>query len=147
MASTSSGNKENNLEEAKEAVEGSLSYPVLEANISVRRRRRATKFLAEDLLFVVEFQQSEQGGNLPLLSVLVTVYKAVLELIKRLKTYFDDKKKRYSFFSCSVDGMTSSVYTGALELHKEKNSDLAGAVLRPLFLYLCSKTAHIIIRL
>ena len=93
MASTSSGNKENNLEEAKEAVEGSLSYPVLEANISVRRRRRATKFLAEDLLFVVEFQQSEQGGKLPLLSVLVTVYKAVLELIKRLKTYFDDKKK------------------------------------------------------
>ena len=101
----------------------------MEAVVTVRRRRRAKAFQCEDLLFVVEFKQSATAGNLRLLSVLMTVYSSILELVRKLKVYFDDKKKRYCFFSCSVDGMTSSIYTGAQDLHNEPEDQIANAVL------------------
>ena len=77
--------KETNLAQAREAFESSISYPVLEANITFRRRKRGTKFLAEDLLFVIEFKESAQGGRLPIMSCLITMYKVVLSLVTKLR--------------------------------------------------------------
>ena len=92
MASTSQ-EKGNDLEEAKQAFETTVRHPDLEAVVTVRRRRRAKAFQCEDLLFVVEFKQSATAGNLRLLSVLMTVYSSILELVRKLKVYFDDKKR------------------------------------------------------
>ena len=68
----------------------------------------------------------------------MTVYSSILELVRKLKVYFDDKMKRYCFFSCSVDGMTSSIYTGAQDLHNEPEDQIANGILYPLQLYLTS---------
>ena len=92
MSSTSQG-KGNDLEEAKQAFETTVHHPDLEAVVTVRRRRRAKAFQCEDLLFVVEFKQSATAGNLRLLSVLMTVYSSILELVRKLKVYFNDKKQ------------------------------------------------------
>ena len=128
------------MDDARKVFEGSLAYPTLEANFEVRRRKRASNFCVEDLVFVVEFKRGGQGGNLPLLSVMRTVDKVLIQVIQKLKDYFDETQKRYCFFSCSVDSMTSSIYSGMRNLYDESEEDLASAVLRPLFVYLCSKT-------
>ena len=76
------------MEGAKKAFETTINHGgSLNAVISVRRRLRAKTFDCEDLLFVVEFKQSTQGGSLPLMDCLVAVYRSVLDLVKNLKTY------------------------------------------------------------
>ena len=64
--------KESDLEGAKRAVETTVTAQNVEADITVRRRRRGTRFTAHDLLFVIQFRQSDLG-NLPVLNVLISV--------------------------------------------------------------------------
>ena len=92
--STSKGiEKENNLEIAQNEFEKTIRTPELIATISVRRRQRTrAQFMSADLLFEVRFSQSRQG-NLTLLSCLVGIYHVILELVRKLKTFFDDDKE------------------------------------------------------
>ena len=71
--------KELDLQGAKEAVETTVTTQHLEADITVRRRRRGTRFTAQDLLFVIHFRHSDLG-SLPVLNVLISVYHSVLTL-------------------------------------------------------------------
>ena len=85
MASTSQ-EKGRDLEGAKKAFETTISHDdTLNTVISVRRRLRAKTFECEDLLFVVEFKQSTQGGSLPLMDCLVAVYRSVLDQVNKTK--------------------------------------------------------------
>ena len=118
------------LQQVKNNFEGTLPYGQMEVNITVRRRRMADRFCAEDLTFI----------NLTLLDCIIFIHQSLKEMIRRLKEEFDDGMKRYCFFSCSVDQMTSSIYSGMRDLHDETEDDLASAIIRPLYVYLCSKT-------
>ena len=131
---------QSDLEKAKNTFEGVVPYETLEVNIKVRRRMMGTAFCAQDIVFVLEFKQTGQAGNLPLLACMLTIHQALLELVRRLKTEFDNGMKRLCFFSCSVDQMTSSIYSGIQNLYAESEEDLVGAIIYPLFVYLCSKT-------
>ena len=113
-------------------METTVTAQNVEADITVRRRRRGTRFTAQDLLFVIQFRQSDLG-NLPVLNVLISVYHAVLTLVRRLKEYFSDKKKRLAFFSAGVEGMRSKLYGGGRDLFGEKETTIASSIMRPLF--------------
>ena len=117
--STSSGvSKETNLDLAKEVFEKKIPSPRIDAEIVVRRRKRGKAFVAEDILFEIQFRQSS-SGNLPLLSVVVSVYHVLKEIVEKLKGFYDDKKRRLAFFSSHVDQMTSSIYSGGRSIHEE----------------------------
>ena len=139
--STSRGiEKETNLEIAQEEFEKTVTTPELKATISVRRRHRMpAQFMSADLLFEIRFSQSRQG-NLSLLSCLVGIYHVILELVRKLKTFFDDDKTRLCFFSCSAGDQISGLYSGGYELYKTKERVLANSIIMPLFNYLCSKS-------
>ena len=136
----SNSNALSDLQSAKDTFEGVLAYDTLEVNIKVRRRMMASSFCAEDIVCVLEFKQTGEMGNLPLMACMLTIHQALLELVRRLKTEFDNGMKRLCFFSCSVDQMTSSIYSGMRDLFGELEEDLVGAIIHPLFVYLCSKT-------
>ena len=128
------------LQSAKDTFEGVLTNETLEIDIKVRRRMMGTSFCAEDIVFVLEFKQTGQVGNLPLMACMLTIHQALLELVRRLKSEFDSGMKRFCFFSCSVDQMVSSIYSGMQDLYGESEETLVAAIIRPLFNYLCSKT-------
>ena len=121
MASTSSSNSDqpqsrmasnSDLQQARLDFEGVLPYGDLEVDIKVRRRMMGTKFCAEDLTFVIQFKQVGQTGTLPLISCMLTIHQALLDVIGRLKANFDNGMKRYCFFSYAIDQMTSGIYSG-----------------------------------
>ena len=106
-------------------------------NITVRRRKRALRHVATDLLFVVTFSQSD-AGELPVLNCLIGVYEAILTLIRKLKNYFNDQKRRLCFFSTNLKSMKSPTFSGGQDLYGEKEEEICKSVLKPLFNYLCS---------
>ena len=95
---TTKSDKEHDLEAARRNFETTQSTPNLKVNIAVRRRRRALRHVATDLLFVVTFSESD-AGELPVLSCLIGVYETILTLIRKLKSYFNDQKRRLCYFS------------------------------------------------
>ena len=127
------------LQQAKLDFEDVLPYGDLEVDIKVRRRMMGTKFCAEDLTFVIQFKQVGQTGALPLISCMLTIHQALLDVIGRLKANFDNGMKRYCFFSCAIDQMTSAIYSGMQDLYNETEEQLASSILRPLLNYLVSK--------
>ena len=131
--------EDTNLKKVQEEFESSTRTPLIEATIEVRRRRRAKKFLAEDILFVVSFAPGEQGA-LSLLNVLTSIYEVVLTLLRRLRSHFkaDEKTKRIVFFSANTRDMVSSLFTGGQDLHGQSLQSLANAIMRPLFLFCTS---------
>ena len=135
--STSQSDKEHDLEAARKSFESTLSTPTLKVNITVRCRRRALRHVATDLLFIVTFSESD-AGELPVLSCLIRVYESILTLIRKLKRYFDDQKRRLCFFCANLKSMTSPVFSGGRDLFGEKEQEICNAVLKPLFAYLCS---------
>ena len=119
--------KELDLDAAKAEVESTITTQTVEADITVRRRRRGTRFTAQDLLFVIQFRESDLGP-LPVIAVLVSVYHAVITLIRRLRHYFSDEQRRLAFFSASVDSMVSKLYSGARDLFRESEQSLANSI-------------------
>ena len=103
---SASRDKEANLPAAKEAFESSYSTQTLKINIEVRRQKRGVKDVAEDLSFVVSFSASE-AGNLPILDCHIGVCQSILTLIRKLKGYFNDGKRRFTFFSANLESMIS----------------------------------------
>ena len=89
-AGTSASDKEKNLELAERAFTSTQTYRALEAKVSVRRRQRGLRHVAEDILFVVSFGESHEG-NMPILKVLLTVHQSILTLVRKLKSFFNDK--------------------------------------------------------
>ena len=83
--------KENDLERARQTFEDQTKTQELVTSITVRRRRRGLRHVAQDLLFIITFSESD-GGAIPILNVLVTIYQSIIELIRKLKKYFNDKK-------------------------------------------------------
>ena len=126
------------LDSAKTAFESVSSTPTLKATITVRRRKRETRHVAQDLLFSIIFSQSD-SGNIPVLTTLIGVHGIVLTLVQKLKTYFDDQQRRLVFFSANVDQMTSAIHSGGSDLHGEPEEEITKTILQPLFAYLCSK--------
>ena len=124
------------LQQAKNNFEGTLPYGQMEVNITVRRRRMADRFCAEDLTFIMEFNQT--GQNITLLDCIISIHQSLKEMIRRLKEEFDDGMKRYCFFSCRVDQMTSSIHSGLRDLYEEPEDQLASSIMTPLLLYLAS---------
>ena len=117
---TSNSNKEHDLGAARKKFESTQTTPTLQVNIIVRRRRRALRHAATDLLFVVSFSESD-AGELPVLNCLIVVYESILALIRKLKNYFNDKKRRLCFFSASLNSMTSTVFSGGQNLHNQQD--------------------------
>ena len=134
---TIKSDKEHDLEAAKRNFETTQSTPILKVNIAVRRRRRALRHVATDLLFVVTFSESD-AGELPVLNCLIGVYETILTLIRKLKNYFNDQKRRLCFFSANLKSMTSPTFSGGQDLYGEKEDQICKNVLKPLFNYLCS---------
>ena len=134
-----SGIDKQDLDLAKRTFDSETSTPTVKANIIVRRRRRPTRHVAQDLLFSVTFSQS-QAGNIPVLTCLLGVYEIILNLVHKLKTYFDDKRQRLCFFSASVDKMVSPIHSGGRDLHNEPEEEITKAILEPLFAYLTSNS-------
>ena len=124
------------LQQVKNNFEGTLPYGQMEVNITVRRRRMADRFCAEDLTFIMEFNQT--GQNLTLLDCIISIHQSLKEMIRRLKEEFDNGMKRYCFFSCRVDQMTSSIHSGLRDLYEEPEDQLANSIMTPLLLYLAS---------
>ena len=89
----SNSDKENNLERAQKAFEGENKTKELISSITVRRRRRGLRHVAQDLLFVISFRESDAGSQ-PILNVLLGVHESILVLIRKLKGYFNDKQRR-----------------------------------------------------
>ena len=114
--SQSSSDKGHDLDGAKRSFDSVQRTPTLRAQITVRRRKRGTRHVAEDLLFVVTFSQSD-AGNLPVLECLLGVHSSIISLIEKLKNFFDDKQRRLCFFSASVDQMVSPMFSGGQDLH------------------------------
>ena len=136
---TTSNEKERNIDIAKKAFEGVITTPSIESRINVRRYKRALRFAVEDLLFSLTFHESEEG-NLVLLDCLQSIYETIKELVQRLKDFFDDKQRRLCFFTATVDNIVSPVLSGGQDLHKETVESIAMAILKPLFVYLCSNS-------
>ena len=111
--STSSGlNKETNLEFAKDVFEETVVKPTLEATIKVRRRKRATAFAAEDLLIEITFGEKPTGKNLPLMASLISIYEVLMTLVRKLRHYFDDQKRRLCFFSATTPALVTPIFSG-----------------------------------
>ena len=127
------------LDLAKRTFEASTSTPTLKASITVRRRRRAVRHVAQDLLFSITFDQSD-AGNVPVLTCLIGVHQILVSLVEKLKTYFDDKQRRLVFFSVTVVEMTSPIHSGGQDLHNAAKEDIVRSILEPLFAYLCSNS-------
>ena len=67
--SQSPNDKEGDLARAQRTFEGQTQTAELTSSITVRRRRRGLRFVAQDLLFVIKFEESDAGA-LPILNVL-----------------------------------------------------------------------------
>ena len=89
-AGPSNIDKGKNLELAQRTFDSVSRTPTLRARIKVRRRKRATRHVAEDLLFSITFSQSD-AGNIPVVTCLVGVHGIIVSKVKKLKTYFDDR--------------------------------------------------------
>ena len=135
--STSSA-KETDLTLAQGDFEETINQPTISAEIIVRRRKRGRAFVATDIVFEIQFRQST-AGNLPLLSVLISVHKVMITLISKLKDYYNDRQRQLAFFSAHVDKMTSPIFLGGVSLHEQLEQEIAQQILRPLFMYLVSK--------
>ena len=133
----SNSDKENNLERAQKTFEGENKTKELVTSITVRRRRRGLRHVAQDLLFVISFRESDAGSQ-PILNVLLGVHESILVLIRKLKRYFNDKKRRLCFFSADLEDLTSPIYGGGRNLWEESEKEICNSILRPLFTYLCS---------
>ena len=117
--STSNSEKENNLELAQNKFQKTTKTQQLTTTVTVRRRNRGLRHVAQDLLFTIEFGESS-AVNLPLLDVLLGIYQSLLVLIRQLKIFFNDKKRRLVFFSADMNIMTSPIFSGARNLWMEK---------------------------
>ena len=135
--STSNSEKENNLELAQNKFQKTTKTQQLTTTVKVRRRNRGLRHVAQDLLFTIEFGESS-AGNLPLLDVLLGIYQSLLVLIRQLKIFFNDKKRRLVFFSADMNIMTSPIFSGARNLWMEKEREIVSSILQPLFAYLTS---------
>ena len=139
--STSAGlNKETNLEHAKDVFEDTVCMPTLAATIKVRRRKRAKNFAAEDLLIEVHFGEKPSGGNLELMACLISVYEVLMTLVRKLRHYFDDRKRRLCFFSASAPALTTPIFSGGRSLFDETPEQIVQAIMKPLFVFLVSNT-------
>ena len=117
--STSSAlNKETNLEFTMDVFEETVVKPTLEATIKVRRRKRATVFAAEDLLIEITFGEKPTGKNLPLMACLISIYEVLMTLVRKLRYYFDDQKRRLCFFSATTPALVTPIFSG--ECHSLK---------------------------
>ena len=135
--SQSPNDKEGDLARAQRTFEGQTQTAELTSSITVRRRRRGLRFVAQDLLFVIKFEESD-AGELPILNVLMGIHSTILTLIRKLKNYFNDKKRRLCFFSATMDEMTSPMFSGGRDLWNESQKEICNSILKPLFAYLCS---------
>ena len=90
-----------NLDLAKRVFESVKKTPTLKANITVRRRRRLTRHVAQDLLFCINFSPSD-AGSIPVLTCLIGVHEIILTLVQKLKNYFDDQQSRLCFLAAQL---------------------------------------------
>ena len=127
------------LEKAQDAFERENRTEQFVSKIVVRRRKRGLRHVAEDLLFVVSFEEAEMGPQ-PILNVLMGVHGSILALIKKLKRYFNEKQRRLCFFSAMVEEMTSPLFSGHRDLWKESERSICNSILKPLMAYFCSNS-------
>ena len=140
QASTSGVNKETNLPHAIGVFEETVIKPTLEATIKVRRRKRGKAFVAEDLLIEIRFGKKSASQNLPLMACLISVYEVLMTLVRKLRNYFDNGKRRLCFFSAQAPAMTSPIFSGGQSLFEEKIERIVQSILRPLFVFLVSNS-------
>ena len=86
------------FQNAKDTFEKTISNSQVNADITVRRRRRGRNFIAEDILYEVNFSQSH-SGNVTIISALISIYHVIIELVRSLKRFYSNKKLRLCFFS------------------------------------------------
>ena len=133
------------LEAAKEHFVQTVDFPNISCKIGVRRlkfKKRKSPFLTEDLVFTLNFHPESQNAaeKILIMSSLVFVNEAVINLVDKLKDYFDDSKRRFSFFSAHIESMTSDLFSGARNIHEESSEILAASILEPIYGYLSSNT-------
>ena len=128
---------EGQLESAKATFEKSIWKSQVNAEINVRRRTRGCNFIAEDILYEVNFSRSDEG-NLKLITALISIYHVIIELVRSLKRFYSNKKRRLCFFSCTVPEMVSGIYTGGQNLYTQSERSISHSILSPLFHYLTS---------
>ena len=96
MASTSK-EKGTDLEEAKAVFEGTQAFDNLETVTTVRRRKRNQIFQSEDFLFVLEFKPLADGENMVLMACLLSIYHALLQLVRKWKPILMIRKEDTAF--------------------------------------------------
>ena len=111
--------QQRDLQSVKNTFEEVLDYETLEVEIEVHCRMMGTSFCAEYIVFILKFKKAAHMENLLLIDCMVIIHHALLDMIRRLKTEFDNGMKRFCFFSCSVDQMTSNIYSGMRNLYGE----------------------------
>ena len=136
-------NPKEELAAAKEHFDTTLTYPTISVDIDVRRLRFKCKtaFHTEDLVFTMNFHHREgTGGGGLLMGSLISVYQSVKTLVTRLHHWFDDLLRRYIFFSASMDGLVSDIFSGARDIQNETPKVTASAILKPNYGVLTSNT-------
>ncbi len=107
-------------------------------NIEIRRRLRADKFSAEDLLFKINFNSSDsENSDIPLISVGLTIYYALTEIIQKISKEYDQSKKRLAFFTISTPSMVNSINLGGVDIHNPSD-EIADRLMNAAFRYLIS---------
>jgi hypothetical protein len=72
-------------------------YEDVKVNVNVSRRSKADRFSAEYVLFKIHFSNLETNPSL--ISVGLTIYRALEEIKKKLRESFDKTEQRLVFFS------------------------------------------------
>jgi G:T-mismatch repair DNA endonuclease (very short patch repair protein) len=130
---------DNTLEECRKIVNSETYNNDVKVNVTVRRRLQSDIFAASDTLFIVNF--SNNGDKNPtLLSVCLSIYRSLVEIVEQLKTHFAKTcQERFCFLSIHSDHMTNDIFLGMRDLVNDSN--IPDALMNVVVNYLMSHTS------
>ena len=93
------------LEEEK-TLKNTLRYTVV-----VSRRQKKDQFASTDIKVTVSYHDVPAAkSSQPLINVLHLIYSSLVQILDKIKTYFDTSQKRLIFISCHSSKFISDLY-------------------------------------